>query len=113
MTAKEEVSLKYRKKWLGMLKDLCLKYIDKDQYAVFLFGSAVNDLIRANDVDIGFLGEKNLPDKVKYKINDEAAESIIPFKIDLVDFRNVNNEFKKEALSEIIVWNRPKSIIIN
>jgi histidinol phosphatase-like enzyme len=113
MTAKEEISLKYRKKWLGMFKDVCLKYVDKDKYAVFLFGTAVSDIIRATDVDIGILGKNKLDEEVKEKIRNEVENSVIPFDIDIVDFCHAEKKFKRVALSSIEVWNKPKHININ
>ena len=113
MLAKETVSLEYRKKWLGELKDLLFKYIDKDKYAVFLYGSAVNDLLGANDFDIGILGKDKFPDKLFYKILDDIEESIIPLDVDIVDFTKVKKEFREKALKEIKIWNKPKDILIN
>ncbi|HJY64361.1 MAG TPA: hypothetical protein VJ455_09410 [Ignavibacteria bacterium] len=113
MTAQEEISLKYRKKWLKMLKEVCLNYIDRDKYAVFLFGSAVSDILRANDVDIGVLGRKELPQNIKSVIYNVVEESVIPFRIDIVDFHVAGKRFKKIALSSIKVWNKPGHIKLN
>lgn len=49
---------------------------------------------------------------VKSNIEDELEESIIPYTVDLIDFKNVTADFKKIALEDIIVWNRPKNIKI-
>lgn len=113
MTTKEAVSLEYRKKWLGMLKDIVLKHVDTNEYAVFLYGSAVNGLLKAHDFDIGVMGNKAFPDRVRYKITDEIEESIIPMKVDFVDFIYTDEEFRKIALSEIEIWNNPKGIKIS
>jgi len=110
MTTKEAVSLEYRKKWLGMLKEIVLKHVDKNEYAVFLYGSAVNGLLKAHDFDIGILGKNKIEDRIVYRITDEIDESIIPMGVDIVDFVNTDEEFKKIALSEIEIWNNPKGI---
>jgi uncharacterized protein len=113
MTRKETVILEDRKEWLGQLKKLVLKNIDKENYAIFLFGSAVNDLLRANDIDIGILGKKVLPDNIKNRIIEEVEESVIPYKVDIVDFHDTGRKFKKFSLNNIKVWNQPKNISLS
>src|SRR6266498_3041697 len=113
MNSKETISLEYRTKWLNLLREIVLKYVEKDKYAVFLYGSAVKNLQRAHDFDIGILGGEEFSYKTRYKIQDEIEESIIPFDVDIVDFLKVREEFKKIALKEIEIWNKPKNIEIN
>jgi len=113
MTAKETVSVKYRKEWLGQLKSLVLNNVDNDKYAVFLFGSAVNNLQRANDIDVGILGKKELPDKIKYKIIDDIENSVIPYNVDIIDFYETNKKFRKFSLNNIKIWNKPKNISLS
>jgi len=113
VTQQETISLEYRKKWLGELRKMMFKYIDKDKYAVFLYGSAVNSLLRAHDFDIGVLGEERLPDSIMNMIIDEIEESKIPMKIDIVDFKRVDYEFRNIAMEEIQIWNKPEYIRLN
>ncbi len=110
MTAKEEISLKYRKKWLELLKKILFVNVDTEKYAIFLFGSAVDNIVNAKDIDIGIMGEELLPHEIKRDIYYMIDESIVPFKVDIVDFKDVNAEFKKTALKKIEIWNKPKNI---
>lgn len=113
MTEIEAEKIKYREKWLKQLKKICLAFIDTDKYAVFLFGSAVNNIVKAHDFDVGVLGDEDLPLDVMGEIYYIVDESIIPLKVDIVDFKNVDSEFKKEALSDIEIWNKPPNIVLN
>lgn len=100
-------------KYINLAKEIILKYVPKDKYAVFLFGSRANGKNnRVSDIDIGFLGEKELPVMIKSAIEDELEESIIPYTVDLIDFKKVASDFKKIALKHIIIWNCPKSILL-
>lgn len=101
-------------KYVELCKEIVLSNIDKAKYAVFLFGSRARVIHgEKTDIDIGFLGDKSVPQKKLNEIKDKIDESIVPFNVDLIDFFNVNNEFKAQALKNIIVWNKPSYIKIN
>jgi len=104
----------YQTKYLNTVKTLALKHIPNDEYAVFLFGSwARNKQSGGSDLDIGVLGNKPLPARIKFELELELEESIVPYNVDIVDFSQVDETFRRVALKDIIVWNRPKSIAIN
>lgn len=101
-------------KYIELCKKTVLENIDTSQYAVFLFGSRA----RANhgvstDIDIGIIGEHKLSQKEIYELKEKIDESIVPFNVDLVDFYNVEADFKKVALKNIIIWNKPEHINIS
>lgn len=102
--------LEYYNKWLGIAKEIVLKNIDKNKYAAFLYGSMVYDPMNAYDMDIGILGSEKVPDESIRNIKDELEESIVPFRFDLTDFKDTDDEFRKFALEDIKVWNQPDSI---
>lgn len=108
-----EMTIYYRNKWLLELKDLIFETVNTKDYAIFLFGSAVNDLYNANDIDIGFLGKNKLTDRVRSEILERLEDSIIPFKVDIVDFKTVEDSFKAIALEEIKIWNLPEGMSLN
>jgi predicted nucleotidyltransferase len=100
--------------YIQLLKDLILKSIDKEHYAVFLFGGRARGRSgKAVDFDIGFLGDRPLSLDRLAELYHEIEESSIPFKVDLVDFFSADPQFRKIALSKIIVWNKPPTIKIN
>jgi len=100
-------------KYLNIAKEIILKYVPKDDFAVFLFGSRANGKYnRTSDIDIGFMGEKELPIMIKSTIEDELEESIIPYTVDLIDFKKVSPDFREIALEHIMIWNCPKNITL-
>ena len=107
-------SILTEEKYLHQLKDLVLNIVDKDRYAVFLFGSrALGKRGKVVDVDIGLLGEKSVPLELLGELHEVVEASIIPLKVDFVDFSSVDEKFKRIALSDIEIWNQPPTIKIN
>ena len=100
--------------YIDIVKRIVLKHIPKDNFAVFLFGSrAVGNAKPLSDIDIGILGLEPLPTIIKVDLESDLEESIVPYKIDLIDFYKVDKDFKKEALNTIQIWNCPKNINLN
>ena len=100
--------------YIDIVKQIVLKHIPKDNFAVFLFGSrAVGNDKPLSDIDIGILGLEPLPTIIKVDLESDLEESIVPYKIDLIDFYKVDKDFKKEALNTIQIWNCPKNISLS
>ena len=78
------------------------KYLDLKKYKVFFFGSRVRgDNFPRADIDIGILGPEPVPAKIKFQIEEELEKIPTLYKFDLVDFREVSEDFKKEVLKNI------------
>ena len=91
--------------YVSLAKEIVLFHLPKKEYRVFLFGSrAVGNSKPKSDIDIGIWGKERCPLRTKIKIEEAIEESIIPFKVDLVDFAFVDETFKKYALQKIIEW---------
>jgi predicted nucleotidyltransferase len=100
--------------YINLLKDLILNLIDRENYAVFIFGGRARGRTgKAVDIDIGFLGNGPLAKDHLADIYYAIEESEIPYKVDLVDFYSVDQQFRNIALSEILIWNKPPTMIIN
>ncbi len=100
--------------YIDIVKQIVLKHVPNDAFAIFLFGSrAAGNAKPLSDIDIGILGTEPIPMIVKAHLDVELEESIVPFKIDLIDFYQVDKDFKKEALKKIQIWNCPKNIKLN
>ena len=73
--------------YIDIVKQIVLKHIPKDNFAVFLFGSrAVGNAKPLSDIDIGILGPEPLPTLIKADLETDLEESIVPYKIDLIDY---------------------------
>lgn len=92
--------------YVALVKAIVLSYIDKNKYRVFLFGSrACGNARKFSDIDVGIMGNEALSSIVQFEIEQAIDESIVPFKVDLVDFFNVDSTFKKEVFKKIEAWN--------
>ncbi|KAA3601413.1 MAG: nucleotidyltransferase domain-containing protein [Calditrichaeota bacterium] len=104
---------KTKEKNLSELKKIILDSINPEEHSVFLFGSRATQTSKHySDFDIGILGKKPLG-KAYHKIINQIEDFFIPYKIDLVDFYFVKNDFKKEVLKGAIFWNKPKDMNSN
>jgi predicted nucleotidyltransferase len=100
--------------YIDIVKQIVLKHVPKNEFAVFLFGSrAASNSNSLSDIDVGIMGTKPLPTVIMADLDSDLEESSVPFKIDLIDFYQVDQVFKDEALSSIQIWNCPKNIKLN
>ena len=77
---------------------------------VFLFGSwATGKPGKRSDVDVGLWSSEHNP-KTYHRIVNALDDSIIPLKVDVIEFNLMDKQFKDEALKNIIVWNKPKDL---
>jgi hypothetical protein len=90
---------------IQILKKNVLELLKDEDVKIILFGSrARKEDVVCSDVDIGLIPKGEL-DKKKVTLLREMIENLnIPYRVDVVDFSNVSEEFKKEAMSEIEVW---------
>ena len=78
------------------------KYLDLSSYRVFFFGSRVKeDNFEKSDIDIGIEGSEKIPTKIKLSIEEEIEEIPTLYKFDIIDFKDVSENFKKEALKNV------------
>lgn len=88
---------------INFLKKTIRTHIPDKSYKAFIFGSrATNTNRRYSDIDLGIMGPKPLSSKAYISIDQDFQESDLPYKVDLVDFSNVTEKFKRVSLSSII-----------
>lgn len=84
------------------IKNTARKYLGRD-YKLFIFGSRVSGKSRKfSDIDLGILGKTRVPGHSIVKIQEELENSCLPYKVDVVDFTKVSEDFKSVALKQII-----------
>ena len=94
--------------YLSIVQNIVLKTVDKDSFAVFLFGSRANETSRHGaDIDIGIWGSQPISSRMINKIIEELAESSVPYDIDVVDFHLTDSQFRQIALKTYQIWNLP------
>ena len=98
-------------KFLDLARAIALKHVDRSSYSVFLFGSRAKESAhRLSDMDIGFLGGSPIPKATLSAIAEELNESAVPYNLDLVDFFTASDDFRKESLREIVIWNKTEHL---
>jgi len=84
------------------IKEIAEKYLDLSEYKLFLFGSrALNKGDERSDIDIGIEGKEAVPYETMAKIREEAENLQLLYKIDIVDFSKVSDEFKEISKKSI------------
>lgn len=90
-------------KYIKEIKTQINSHFNKRKVKVFIFGSS---LINKNfkDIDIGLMGyiKKGEANSLKASI----LESTLPYFVDVVDFKKVTPDFKKNVLENKILWIR-------
>lgn len=87
------------KQWLKNVLEDNLQGIN---YRAFIFGSQANlPHLRRSDIDVGILATQDIPVKYFARINDMLEELPMLYKIDLVDFNEVDEKFKDIAMQNI------------
>jgi len=78
------------------------KYLNINFYKIFFLGSRVKgDNFLRSDIDIGLEGPEEVPASIKLKIEEELDNLPTLYKFELIDFKNIPERFKKEALKYI------------
>lgn len=100
------INYEYENKYLELLKDIALRIFSDTECRIFLFGSrARNSYRRDSDYDIGIenISKKEFLMK-KWDLESEVEESVIPHKADLINFDEADEDFKKIALKDVVIW---------
>lgn len=91
-------------KYKNLILKICNKHLD--DYELFLFGSrARNDEDSRSDIDLAIKTKNKNKDYKLALINEDFQESIIPYKIDCLDFDLVDESMKNSILSQGILLN--------
>ncbi len=89
----------------SVAKKIILQELGNFNCKIFLFGSRATKVNhRFSDMDIGIIPGEGFDHRVLYDLKDKLSDSIVPFKVDIVNFSQAAHDFKKEALKHIIWW---------
>ncbi|WP_026702593.1 nucleotidyltransferase family protein [Salibacterium aidingense] len=97
--------LSFRSEILSKLKDLVIDQLSSEKVCVYLFGSwAREEEKKSSDIDIAIEPKKALDPIIWNKLLEEIEESIIPYKVDVIDVRYANPELVKKVKEEGVLW---------
>lgn len=81
-------------KFLIVIKNILKKHISG--YEVRAFGSRVTGKAKKySDLDLVVMSEKIIDKKILYNLEEEFAESDLPFRVEILDWQALNKDFRK------------------
>jgi hypothetical protein len=90
---------------INKLKEVFLEFFKEEDVKVVLFGSrARGKFVNTSDVDVGVILDNGVDRKKLILLREYIDELNIPYKVEIVDFSTVSDDFKKMALKEAVVW---------
>ncbi|EKE14798.1 MAG: DNA polymerase beta subunit [uncultured bacterium] len=90
----------------NIIKKIIFRFLDSQKNKVFIFGShALGNAVKFSDIDIGIQSDKVIDLIELSAIEEVFEESDLPYKVEVVDFSTVSEQFKKVALEKIIPLN--------
>ncbi len=92
---------------LEKVKDVVERYFLNIDSDLFCFGSqASGKQTRKSDYDIGYFCDQNLSPTQRENLREELENLDIPVKVDLINFKEVTEDFKSIALKKVILWKK-------
>lgn len=90
---------------IAELRDVVVGFLSGENVRIFLFGSrARGDNAAVSDVDIGLAPGEGFR-KEKLALLRELIEDLnVPYKVEIVDFSEVSEQFRAEALKDAVLW---------
>lgn len=82
------------------LRAILGRHLDLTRYRAFFFGSRVQGTgDDRSDIDIGIMGPAPIPPDIRFVIEEEIDGLPILYKMDVVDFSDVSEDFRRTALA--------------
>ncbi|WP_051275673.1 nucleotidyltransferase family protein [Aestuariibacter salexigens] len=86
--------------WFSVVKTICDKYLS-NKHSMFLFGSRSRQMhTDFSDIDVCIKGPPLSSEDIT-KIKDELSESDLPVFVDIVQYEQLSEEFKRAIDTEL------------
>ena len=94
-----------KNKYLEKIMDCVMALLGEEEVSIGLFGSiVVGKARRGSDVDVAIIPHGGWK-KWKLSLLRERLENLnVPYKVELVDFSEVSDRFRKHALENVVWW---------
>jgi type I restriction enzyme, S subunit len=97
------MAMQLEQKYLDELLAIVQERVDTNVWRPVLFGSRARGTAqRFSDIDLGFVGAKPMPAKVKAALWEALDDSDIPYMVDIVDLQAVSPDLRKLAEKEMV-----------
>lgn len=101
-----EIKFYSKEKLKKEILEIAGKYLDIKDYKIFFFGSrATGQCDERSDIDIGIEGKGRIPFETIADIRNDVSNLPTLYKIDIVDFKDVDNDFYKLAKQNLEMIN--------
>jgi len=88
---------------ISIIRNIVRARLPDQSYKAFIFGSrATGKSRRYSDIDVGILGPEKVPGAHLTDIEQALDDSDIPYRTDVIDFTNVSDIFKQNAMRNVI-----------
>ncbi|MEA3307659.1 MAG: nucleotidyltransferase domain-containing protein [Elusimicrobiota bacterium] len=92
---------------IEIIKSILQKHIP--QCEIRVFGSRVTLTAKSySDLDLAVMGKEKLPNEILYALKESFEESDLPFRVDVLDWNNISENFKKIIESKYEVLQNPQ-----
>jgi hypothetical protein len=86
---------------------IVLEYLGDEEVRIRVFGSRAKGRQRkGSDIDIAVIPKNDWNDIKLTLLRERLENSNIPWKVDLVDFSKVDEDFKRFASKDMIFWKK-------
>ena len=83
---------------LKMVSEILKKHVPDCEIRVF--GSRITGKAKPySDIDLAIVGKQKIPKPILYNLKDDFEESNLPFRVDVLDWHAISEEFKKVIAS--------------
>jgi len=101
-TRKSEVVVN---KYLAKIKECVLFYLGGEEISIALFGSMAGGTVHgSSDVDIAIIPRGKWNRSKLTLLKERIEELNVPYKVDIVDFSKVSDDFRFIALRSSVWW---------
>jgi predicted nucleotidyltransferase len=90
---------------LQTIKSLVLASLEHEDVSVGFFGSMASGSIRrSSDVDVAVVPRNGWNRSRLALLREQLEDLNVPYKVDVVDFSTVSQQFREEALKTVVWW---------
>lgn len=100
--------IKVTDKELLVIKKILQKFVPNCE--IWVFGSRITDNIKTySDLDIVIIDKEIIPRNILFDLKDAFDESILPYRVDILDWQRITPEFRKVIEKNYVVLQKPNN----
>jgi predicted nucleotidyltransferase len=98
------MNITLEEKYLNIVTKILTESLEKDKLNLYIFGSRARGTTKKYaDLDLAIdYSKQKLPFKALAKLSAAFEDSLLPYKVDIVDLNDISKEFKSSIESDLI-----------